>query len=260
MKTHIVMPIGVSQPGTPILKLLEYSIKSILEQTSKDFIFTVAADENISDECKQLLKSLNVNIKWFPVASFFRKGGIWKKITETWKDESTKYLAFMHYDDFWDKEKLLLQIEAMEKENLNSSWSETYVIDIDNRVISNDCAYIENFNNENRGYRSVAQAHSMIVNREKFFNSGIMEYQDKWSPVFEDLFIVYCNKIGNGRKVNFSRFYWRNHSNNMTNSILSNIDMKETLDEQRLLGTYNEVDSDAEYMNEVLKTIINECK
>ena len=240
MKTHIVMPIGVSQPGTPVLDLLEKSIDSIQRQTSSNYILTVAADSNVPEDCKKLLVKKGVDIKWFESASFFRKGGIWKKISETWKTTDTKYLAFMHYDDLWDSKKLEMQVQRMEEEGLNSSWSEVYIIDSDGNIVSTDCAHIQEFDIYSAGKKTVAQAHSMIVKRDSFFDSGIMEFQDKWSPIFEDLFILFCNKIGKGKKIEGSKFFWRNHAMNMSNSILSDSKWKDLLSEQKKIGEYDD--------------------
>lgn len=260
MKTHIVIPIGVSQPGTPVLDLLEKSIDSIQKQTSSEYILTVAADTNVSDECKEMLLSKSVNVKWFEPASFFRKGGIWKKITETWKTTDTKYLAFMHYDDLWDSRKLEIQVKRMEEDSLNSSWSEVYVIDDKGNIVSPDCSHIKEFDKYSAGKRTVAQAHSMIVTRQSFFDSGIMEFQDRWSPVFEDLFIVFCNKMGNGKKAEGSRFFWRNHAMNMSNSILTDTKWKDLMIEQKQIGQYddNSIQQDVNIMHDVMRNIIQE--
>jgi hypothetical protein len=258
MKTHIVMPIGVSQPGTPVLSLLEQSIDSILSQTKKDFIFTVAADENVSDECKKLLSDKGVDVKWFSPASFFRKGGIWKKISETWKTTDTKYLAFMHYDDLWDSSKLEVQIDLMEKENLNSSWSEVYVIDSSSLIVSQDCSSILETSRSRAGHISLAQAHATILNRESFFNSGIFEYEDRWSPVFEQLLVLFCHKMKSGKKANGAKFYWRNHDMNMSNSILTDSRWKDLMSEQRIIGEYaeNDVNDDANFMHSEMRIIL----
>lgn len=260
MKTHIVIPIGVSQPGTPVLSLLEKSIDSVLSQTSSEYVLTIASDSNVSDECKALLEKKNVQVKWFEPASFFRRGGIWKKIVETWKDSDTKYLAFLHYDDLWDSAKLETQILAMEQEDLNCSWSEVYVIDEKDNVVSSDCSHIYQFDKNTMGKRTLAQAHSVIVKRETFFTSGIIEYQDRWSPVFEDLFLVFCSKGGKNRKVNSAKFFWRNHDMNMSNSILTLEKWKDLMLEQKNVGQYADdvIQQDIEVLQQVMIKIINE--
>ena len=260
MKTHIVIPIGVSQPGTPVLSLLEKSIDSILNQTSREFQLTIAADENVSDECKKLLEKKNVEVMWFPTASFFRRGGIWKKISETWKTTDTKYLAFLHYDDMWHSQKLEIQVKEMEASKLAYSWSETYVIDNNTNVVSGDCSFVEKFDTTNIHVKTLGLAHAMIVNREDFFSSGILEFEDKWSPVWENLFILHMQRSGKGKKVPGSRFFWRNHDMNMTNSIFVDPLLRPVMDEQRIIGSYSneEVDLDLEYMNKHMISLINE--
>jgi len=265
MKTHIVIPIGVSQPGTPVLSLLEKSIRCIQNQTSKDFILTVASDDNISEECKELLNKLNVRVEWFKPASFFRRGGIWKKISECWKKEDTEYVAFLHYDDLWHESKLEKQIQAMDREDLNATWSETFVINENDQVVSQGCAYFNRMTRDMVGVRSLAMAHSFIVRKKAFFNSGIMNYENVWSPVFEDLFVLYMSKIGaNGkaRKVDDAIFYWRNHSSNMSNSMFVDPKWKNLMDEQRVIGEYSnaEIDEDVKMLHSEMERVKNEIK
>ena len=62
--THIVIPIGVAAPGTPVPSLLRHSIDSIQRQTEKDYILTVASDTDVSQEIKDILKEKKVNVKW----------------------------------------------------------------------------------------------------------------------------------------------------------------------------------------------------
>lgn len=262
--THIVIPIGVSQPGTPVLKYLEKSIDSIQNQSSKNYLLTVAADDNISEECKNLLIKKNVNVKWFEPASFFRKGGIWKKICETWKTSDTKYLAFLHYDDFWDSLKLEKQVKQMEENNLSSSWAQSFVIDENDFIISGDCSSINEFSKQTIGYRTLALAHAMIVKRTDFFKeNGITMFENTWAPVFEDIFVIYAHLWGKGQKVNGAGFFWRNHSMNMTNSIISGKqEYSKLLAEQRIIANYSneEVDIDAKMMNEKIQELVNNYK
>lgn len=259
---HIVIPIGVSTPGTPVLSLLEKSINSIQNQTFKDFKLTIASDDDVSDECKKLLESKNVDVEWFSPATFFRKGGIWKKIKRVWDKSDTKYVCFMHYDDLWDSRKLEFQIELMEKKNLYSSWSETYIIDKDDMIVSQDLGIWNRTNKELAGTRTVAFAHSSIVKRAEFYDSGIMEFEDVWSPVFEDLYAIFIQKIGNGEKSVGSKFYWRNHDMNMTNSILCDTKWKDLMEEQRIIGEYsnNEVNEDASKLYPKMLEIVTQIK
>lgn len=217
MKLHVVIPIGVSAPGTPVLSLLEKSISCIQNQTI-NVKLTVASDTDVSEECKTLLKNMNVNVEWYEPGTFFRRGGIWKKITDNWSKVDSEYVAFLHYDDLWDISKAQLQIEAMEKMNIGCSWSETYVIDGNDTPITSDCARWWEFNKTTLGGRTTAFAHSCIVRKDAFFNSGIMEHEQKWSACFEDIFALYMHST-KGTKVVGAKFFWRNHDMNMTNTL-----------------------------------------
>lgn len=261
MKVHVVIPIGVSTPGTPVMDLLRRSVRSVKEQTYRDFSLTVASDENVSEECKQFLLSENIDIDWYSPASFFRRGGIWKKISESWKKRESDYVAFLHYDDLWDSRKLEFQVPFMDKKALNSSWSETYVIDDNGRVVSGDLASWEKLAPQNVGSRTVALAHSCVVRKSSFFESGIMQYEDSWSPVFEDLFSLHLHVMGKGEKAVNSKFYWRNHTMNMTNSMFSDPRWKSLMEEQRIVAEYSdsEVNDDLRKlhaaMNEIAKRL-----
>jgi len=215
-KTHIVIPIGVANPGTPVPHLLRNSIQSIKNQTDQNFLITVASDDNISEECKEILKELDVNVEWYEPGYYFKRGGIWKKISECWKKYDSEYICFMHYDDQWHEGKLKAQVDAMDNENLTSTWSKTFVINDKSEIVSGDVAF---FDTLGRKEISCAFAHSLIIRRKPFMECGIMEYEDRWAPVFESLYAAYVHRMGNGRKVHEAIFYWRNHTMNMTNTI-----------------------------------------
>jgi hypothetical protein len=125
----------------------------------------------------------------------------------------------------------------MDSKHLNVSWSETYILD-QNENVSGDYAGWEKLTKETVGQRTAAFAHSCLVRKDEFFNSGIMEFENTWSPVFEDLYALYMHKIGNGEKAHGSKFYWRNHSMNMTNSMFADPQWKPLMEEQRLVADY----------------------
>ena len=160
-----------------------------------------------------------LRIKWFDKHSFFRPGGIWKKITDTWKEVESDYVAFLHYDDLWDIEKLEKQVSFMDSENLNSSFSECYMIDQNGSLLSGDAASWESLGSSTLGSRTMAFPHTVIVRKEKFFESGIMKYEQRWSACFEDIFTLYLHKIGKSRKSQGAKFFWRNHPDNMSNTL-----------------------------------------
>jgi len=223
-KTHIVIPIGVGAPGTPVQEYLEKSVMSILKQTSKDFVLTIAADNNIPDRCKDFLEKNNVTIKWFEPFTYFRKGGIWKKIFDTWKEYDTEFVAFCHYDDIWDLSKLEIQTRKMLDEQLDGSWSESYIIDGNSNIIGpSDYSWGELTKNT-VGNRTMAFAHTTIVSREKLWNSGILEHEMNWAANFEDIWALYIHKIKNIKKAVGAKFFWRNHDKNISNTVREEVE------------------------------------
>lgn len=216
--THIVIPIGVAAPGTPVPSLLRHSIDSIQRQTEKDYILTVASDTDVSQEIKDILKEKKVNVKWFEPGTFFRRGGIWKKITDCWKETDSKYLAFLHYDDLWDDNKLEKQIEVMEEKNIGCSWAECFYINDTGQIISGDLSTWSYFSKETVGSRTAAFAHACVMRKQDFFDSGIMEFENTWSACFEDIFTLYAQTT-TGCKATGARFFWRDHSMSMTNTL-----------------------------------------
>ena len=104
-RVHVVMPIGVGAPGTPVLRHLRASLDCLARQTFRDFKVTVAADENISAEARALVEAYGADIVWYPKDTYFRPGGIWKKITDQWQAVDSDYVAYFHYDDLWDDDE-----------------------------------------------------------------------------------------------------------------------------------------------------------
>ena len=98
----IVIPIGISTPGTPVLKHLKTCIKSFeTQETDYKYYIVFACDDNVSEEIKNYLKKTNYKISWYDSFYFFRKGSIWKKIFTEWEKQNSEYIAFCHYDDVW---------------------------------------------------------------------------------------------------------------------------------------------------------------
>ena len=94
-RVHVVMPIGVGAPGTPVLRHLRASLDCLARQTFRDFRVTVAADENIPAEARSLVEAYGADIVWYPQDSYFRPGGIWKKITDQWQEVDSDYVGVL---------------------------------------------------------------------------------------------------------------------------------------------------------------------
>lgn len=249
-KLHVVIPIGVSTPGTPITELLINSIESLQFQTFKDILITVAADENIPDHTKQLLIDYNVNVEWFSSHSFFTKEGMWGKIFRCWEKYESEYVAFLHYDDVWEASKAQNQIEFIEQNNLEGSWSSVYIINNNNDIISGESMRWTHFIKEYTTHFHPWICHATIVKRESILNSGILEYRNKWTAIFENVFVAFLMKIKNIKKCDSAVLFWRDHSDQMTYTLR---DTDISLDKnEREITKYavKELDEDTKYVME----------
>lgn len=216
----IVIPLGISTPGTPVLDYLKFCVEMFQNQITKyTYNITFACDDNVSDDVKNYLIETGHSISWYDPFYFFRKGSIWKKIILEWQKENSEYVAFCHYDDVWSSNKIESQLNLIKHNNLDCSWSSVRVINEKNEVISNDLAQRIELNESTiRLGQTYAFSHSTILNKEKFLNSGILKYIETCAPVYEGLHYAYCHKL-KGMKDPNSTFFHRVHSNSITNNL-----------------------------------------
>jgi hypothetical protein len=252
-KLHIVIPIGISSPGTPVPEFLLNGIESLKSQTQDNILITVAADDNIPDVCKQILRDTGVNVDWFPSYSYFTKEGIWGKIFKSWEKYDSKYVAFLHYDDLWEENKAKSQIDFIEKNNLDGCWSSVYLIDNNNNITSGDSMVLAELSAHSVGYLVPWICHSTIIKKDTILNCGILEYREKWNCDFEWLYTTFLHKIKNLKKCNDAILLWRQHVDQVSHS--QGINMKEDtqhVQEQRnLVGyTFDETMEDSRYVME----------
>lgn len=126
------------------LNYLFIALKSILKQSYKNFkILIIYDNEDNSDlsKIKKFFKSkiikkkisykIIVNKKSLG-AGYARNVGI--------KKSNTKYIAFLDSDDVWAKNKLKIQINFMEKNNILISHTSYFIINANNKIISSRIA------------------------------------------------------------------------------------------------------------------------
>jgi len=216
----IVIPLGVSTPGTPNLNLLKHCVWSLKEQkTNYQFDVIFACDNNVSDDVKEYLNSTGYKISWYDPYYFFRRGSIWKKIIQEWQNNDSEFVAFCHYDDMWSDNKIQSQLDMMKKEDLELSWSRVNIINENNQIVSGDMASRTLLNQDTiRKGQSYAFSHSSILKKDKFLSSGILDYLEKSAPVYEGLHYIFCHKL-KGRKDDNSVFYHRVHGLSVSNNL-----------------------------------------
>ena len=248
---QVVIPIGVAAPGTPVQNFFEEGLNSLLQQTLPVDIW-IAADENIPDRIKKVIEEHSLQVKWFPSHSFYRKGSIWKKIWETWKENDSEYVAFMHYDDLWHPQKAELQLNHINEKALNGSWTEVYYIDKNSRVISGDCSFIQEYSPHNMGMRTAGFAHSCVVSRKELYASELEKCIEEGAGIFEDVWALYMGKIGRIVKTPGAKFFWRDHEMNLTSTAREHVDY--VIEQRSECGyTLDETMNDAKKLNPLLQ-------
>jgi hypothetical protein len=218
-RVHVVMPIGVGAPGTPVLRHLRSSLDCLARQTFRDFRVTVAADENVSAEARSLVEAYGAELAWYPKDTYFRPGGIWKKITDQWQAVPSEYVAYFHYDDLWDVTKLAEQIALIESRALNGCYAAGLRIDDDGVVTPGDIALPSLDPSQAGSHPGAWTLHSLLLRREAILGSGLLEHELTWAAIFEQLFFVYVLKLGRVEKCSTTTFFYRDHPATITNTV-----------------------------------------
>ena len=206
------------------LDYLFIALKSIFKQSYKNFkILIVYDDEDKSDlfKIKKFFKNtlfkrkisykIIVN-KYILGAGYARNVGI--------KKSNTKYLAFLDSDDIWDKNKLNIQINFMEKNNILFSHTSYHVINSNNKIISSRSARKEMIFNDlikscDIGLSTVIVS-SSLLSKNKLMFPRIKTKEDYV------LWLQIVKKIKTIRGLNIKLTYYRKTKNSLSsNKLLS---------------------------------------
>ena len=226
-RVHVVMPIGVGAPGTPVLRHLRASLDCLARQTFRDFKVTVAADENISAEARALVEAYGADIVWYPKDTYFRPGGIWKKITDQWQAVESDYVAYFHYDDLWDTTKLAEQVALIESRALNGCYTAGLRIDDEGVVTPGDIALPALDPSQAGTHPGAWTLHSMLLRRDAILGSGLLDHESNWAAIFEQLFFLYVLKLGRVEKCTSTQFFYREHPATISNTAHEGVDFVE---------------------------------
>ena len=206
------------------LEYLFIALKSIFKQSYKNFkILIVYDDEDKTDlfKIKKFFKNtlfkrkisykIIVN-KYSLGAGYARNVGI--------KKSNTKYLAFLDSDDIWDKNKLNIQINFMEKNNILFSHTSYHVINSNNKIISSRSARKEMIFNDlikscDIGLSTVIVS-SSLLSKDKLMFPRIKTKEDYV------LWLQIVKKIKTIRGLNIKLTYYRKTKNSLSsNKLLS---------------------------------------
>ena len=120
--------VSVIIPYYKNLKYFKNTYKSIINQNYKNLEIIIIYDDKDRSELKEIKKAIKKKTKLLinPQnlgAGYSRNRGI--------KNSKGKYIAFIDSDDIWHKNKLKIQINYMEKNNINFSHCSYNIIDKD---------------------------------------------------------------------------------------------------------------------------------
>jgi glycosyltransferase involved in cell wall biosynthesis len=218
---HVVMPLGVGAPGTPVLRHLRSSLEAMARQTHRDFRLTVAADEDLPAPARALIEAYGAELAWYPVGTYFAKGGIWKKVTDHWQATESGFVAYLHYDDLWALDKLEQQLAFIAEHELEGAYCRGVQVDDDDVIRSDDLALPALDPAAHAGLHPGAWVvHALLLRRDTILRSGLMEHEQRWAAVFEQLFFLYVLKIGRVAKCPTTTFFYRDHPATITNTAL----------------------------------------
>ncbi len=206
------------------LDYLFIALKSIFNQSYKNFkILIIYDDEDKSDlfKIKKFFKkrvfkrkiSFKIIVNKYSLgAGYARNVGI--------KKSKTKYLAFLDSDDIWDKNKLKIQINFMEKNNILFSHTSYHVINSNNKIISSRSArkkiiFQDLIKSCDIGLSTVIVS-SSLLSKEKLMFPRIKTKEDYV------LWLQIVKKIKTIRGLNFKLTYYRKTKNSLSsNKLLS---------------------------------------
>ena len=206
------------------LDYLFIALKSIFKQSYKNFkILIVYDDEDKSDlfKIKKFFKNnfLKRKISYKIIVNKYSLGAGYARNVGI-KKSNTKYLAFLDSDDIWDKNKLNIQINFMEKNNILFSHTSYHVINSNNKIISSRSARKEMIFNDlikscDIGLSTVIVS-SSLLSKNKLMFPRIKTKEDYV------LWLQIVKKIKTIRGLNIKLTYYRKTKNSLSsNKLLS---------------------------------------
>lgn len=124
--------VSIITPSYNTEKFIRETIKSVLNQSYKNWEMIIV-DDCSNDNSVEIIKSFNDN----RIKLFVNDTNIGAAMSRNYalRKASGKWIAFLDSDDIWDKDKLRKQIEFMEKNNYDFSYTNYIEIDENSKEI-----------------------------------------------------------------------------------------------------------------------------
>ena len=132
--------ISIIIPYKSNLKYLIFALKSVFNQTYKNFKLIIIYDNANKDDLKKIktiLKKKNYFKKYnIKIIDNKKNLGAGESRNVAIRKINSKYIAFLDSDDIWSKNKLKTQVSYMEKNNISFSHTSYRIINAKNKTIS----------------------------------------------------------------------------------------------------------------------------
>lgn len=229
--------VSIIMPNYNYAKYLEQSINSVLAQTYSNFEIIIIDDASTDNsvEIIQLYVNRYKNIQL--ITNTINKGVI---ACRNLGIELAKgnYLCFIDPDDFWEKNKLALQIEALESQNANLCFTDLQIIDANGKKGKIRKHFYNEFSYSSLLKRNFIPHSTLIVTKELLEGIRYKELQvTKYQMVvmqkfkinkiihedYEFLLNIFKNKQVNAIHIAKPLVNYRIHNNNYSGNYIKKI-------------------------------------
>ena len=199
-------------------KYFQETIKSILNQTYKNYEVIVVYDDTCLDELEFVKSNLKkIKIKKLIINS--KNCGVGLSRNRGILEAKGTYIAFCDADDVWKRNKLNTQLKFMLKNNLEISYTNYFVINEKSKIIGR-------FNSNNRlNYYDLLKScdiglSTVILNKKLFYNNKFSKLKTKedyllWLQITRKIIFIYG--------LNQYLSSWRENKRSLSSSIVQKL-------------------------------------
>ena len=197
---------------------LEESINSIIQQKFNNWKLIII-DNCSTDNSREIIQKYSENEK---ISTFFLKKNMGVSFSRNLgvRLSDSKYISFIDADDIWNNSKLQNQIEFMEKNNYNFTYTDyTPFFDKKIRIFKKEIITPSSFDYKKFLYNSSIGTSSMILSRKII---GVIKFP-KVKTLEDFSFKCEILKKNNAIKFNENNTFYRITKNSLTSNKLKNL-------------------------------------
>lgn len=196
------------------LRFFHRTYESLLSQTYKNFKVIIIYDDNDKSDLLELNKI--IKDKRFKILINKKNIGVGQSRNNGIKKVKTKYVAFLDSDDYWDKNKLKIQLSFMKKFNISFSHTSYHIVNekglkLDSIIINKIIKYRDLLKSCDIGLSSVI-TETKLFNKNKF--PGIKTKEDYV------LWLIFAKKKINIIGLNQKLTFWRKTRHSLSSNTL----------------------------------------